>query len=281
MYLYSVLYSAEKRRGTVIGNNPCKTDLCGVRCVDAEWKTVFNGAAYSVEGASNCPVTVSWHPFVDLWDVQFWTIGGDIVEAVIPSDAQFHRNGRCHQLTSGPITQEICQRRVVTVAWADKKKTLYPRLTDDCGDWHFGSAMYPGYGTSFSGSCPGGGCLFRPQIATNSTVNSTKERVLMPPRSPTSPPLVSSGPPRYRCVECSHPVSSLYTIYSKDNVRLTQCVPTLFDWASWQRFRTNAKSLLTSILNMTLSFSSSISYLSNHKYTVIFSIIDSALQMTD
>ena len=53
---------------------------------------------------------------------------------------------------------------------------------------------------------------------------STKETVLMPPRSPTSPPLVSTGPPRYRCVECSHPVSSLYTIYSKDNVRLTQCV---------------------------------------------------------
>ena len=44
----------------------------------------------------------------------------------------------------------------------------------------------------------------------------------MAPRS--SPSSLSSGPPRYRCVECSHPVSSLFTIYSKDNVRLTQCV---------------------------------------------------------
>ena len=30
--------------------------------------------------------------------------------------------------------------------------------------------------------------------------------------------------PQYRCVECSHPVSSLFTAYSRDNVRLTQCV---------------------------------------------------------
>src|SRR5579862_2913873 len=43
--------------------------------------------------------------------------------------------------------------------------------------------------------------------------------------APRPPQLnLSSGPPRYRCVECSHPVSSLFTIYSKDNVRLTQCV---------------------------------------------------------
>jgi hypothetical protein len=39
---------------------------------------------------------------------------------------------------------------------------------------------------------------------------------------------LSAGPPRYRCVECSHPVASLYTIYSKDNVRLTQCVSLSF-----------------------------------------------------
>jgi Arv1-like family len=45
-----------------------------------------------------------------------------------------------------------------------------------------------------------------------------------PPAGPSSPLPVSPGPPLYRCVECSHPVASLYTIYSKDNVRLTQCV---------------------------------------------------------
>src|SRR5579862_2230129 len=44
----------------------------------------------------------------------------------------------------------------------------------------------------------------------------------MAPRPPQLS--LSSGPPRYQCVECSHPVSSLFTIYSKDNVRLTQCV---------------------------------------------------------
>lgn len=44
------------------------------------------------------------------------------------------------------------------------------------------------------------------------------------PRPSTNVPPVVAGPPRYRCVECSHPVSSLFTIYSKDNVRLTQCV---------------------------------------------------------
>ena len=42
------------------------------------------------------------------------------------------------------------------------------------------------------------------------------------PSSYTKPS--SPGPPLYRCVECSHPVASLYTVYSKDNVRLTQCV---------------------------------------------------------
>ena len=44
------------------------------------------------------------------------------------------------------------------------------------------------------------------------------------PRTLTGPSSAPRGPPQYRCVECSHPVASLYTIYSKDNVRLTQCV---------------------------------------------------------
>ena len=45
-----------------------------------------------------------------------------------------------------------------------------------------------------------------------------------PPAGPASPLLPSAGAPLFRCVECSHPVASLYTVYSKDNVRLTQCV---------------------------------------------------------
>jgi hypothetical protein len=87
---------------------------------------------------------------------------------------------------------------------------------------------YPGRYGSFQGPALAMVVCFGRRSRRIRPVNSTKETVLMPPRSPASPPLVSTGPPHYRCVECSHPVSSLYTIYSKDNVRLTQCVPTPF-----------------------------------------------------
>jgi len=108
--------------------------------------------------------------------------------------------------------------------------------------------------------------------AWTNTTSSSSCLTLMAPRP--LPPTISSGPPRFRCVECSHPVSSLFTIYSKDNVRLTQCVsppnpcvvPVEIPFACMQcrtsiaaDDRINARSSRTSTLNMTLLSYSSIS----------------------